>query len=166
MAGRSASTLKLLYDNAGLQSQLRPHGEPLAPSGPRVIGLTKEFMRILGLLPVVLGRGEYVVGASGASLIRTLLIQLMIEDVAVADRGGALHLRGLLPDDRLDALAALPPIQATRESVLAAHLACARLFLPLARELCMQTGIAWPEQLHRALSDHLLRHLSLDIDSG
>jgi hypothetical protein len=71
-----------------------------------VARLNREFLRILGLLPVVLGREEYVVGASGAGLARTLLIQLMVEEVAAPGPGGALHLRGLLPVERLVALTA------------------------------------------------------------
>ena len=100
----TASTVRPLFDKDDLYSRLRQKGEPLAPSGPRIQGLTKEFMRILGLLPVVLGREEYAVSASGSGLIRMLLIQLMTEDVAVEDRGGALHLRGLLPDAQLAAI--------------------------------------------------------------
>lgn len=161
----TASTLRLLFDKADLHSKLRPRGEPLAPSASRVNALTKEFMRVLGLLPVVLGREEYAVGASGASLIRMLLIQLMTEDVAVEDRGGALHLRGLLPDARLAEIDALPPIAATRESVVTVHMAVSRLFLPLARDLFKRTGTEWPDALERALRDRLERELGLKINS-
>ena len=160
---RSASTLALLFDKVGLQQSLRPSGEPLAPSPRRVAAMTTEFLRVLGLLPVVLGREEYVVAASGASLLRTLVIQLMVEDVAVEDRGGALHLAGLLPPQRLAALAALPAIEATRESAVATHLACAHLFLPLARDLCARVGVEWPTDLELAARSHLSRALHLEV---
>lgn len=163
LEGYTASTLRLLFDKADLQSKLRPGGEPLAPSGSRVNALTKEFMRVLGLLPLVLGREDYTVGASGASLIRMLLIQLMTEDVAVEDRGGALRLRGLLPDARIAEIDGLPAIAATRESVVAVHMAVARLFLPLARDLSERTGTEWPDALERALRDHLDRQLDLKM---
>lgn len=160
---RTASTLGVLFDRLGLHERLRPAGETLQPSGPRVEGLVREFLRVLGLLPVVLGRKEHVVGASGAGLVRTMVVQLMVEDAAVEDRGGALRLRGLLPEDRLTALAALPPIEATRESVIAVHLACAQLFLPLARDLAARTGVAWPDEMEQALRAHLKRQLGLDL---
>jgi predicted nucleotidyltransferase len=159
----TASTVRPLFDKDDLYSGLRSKGEPLAPSGPRVEGLTKEFMRVLGLLPVVLGREEYAVGASGSGLIRMLLIQLMTEDVAVEDRGGALHLRGLLPDARLTAIDELPPIVATRESAVAVHMAVARLFLPLARDLFKRTGTQWPDVLESALRVHLDSELGLKL---
>lgn len=160
---RTASTLRVLFDRLGLHERLRPAGDRLQPSGPRVESLVREFLRVLGLLPVVLGREEQVVGASGAGLVRTLVVQLMLEDTAVEDRGGALRLRGLLPEDRLSALAALPPIEATRESVIAVHLACAQLFLPLARELAARTGVAWPYEMEQALRAHLKRQLGLEL---
>lgn len=160
---RTASTLCVLFDRLGLHERLRPAGATLQPSGPSVEGLVREFLRVLGLLPVVLGREEQVVGASGAALARTMVVQLMLEDTAVEDRGGALRLQGLLPEDRLTALAALPPIEATRESVIAVHLACAQLFLPLARELAARTGVAWPDEMEQALRAHLKRQLGLDL---
>jgi predicted nucleotidyltransferase len=159
----TASTVRPLFDKDDLYSRLRQKGEPLAPSGPRIQGLTKEFMRILGLLPVVLGREEYAVSASGSGLIRMLLIQLMTEDVAVEDRGGALHLRGLLPDAQLAAIDELPPISATRESAIAVHMAVARLFLPLARDLSKRTGTPWPDALESALRAHLDSQLGLKL---
>lgn len=163
MSRRTATTLRVLFDDADLTARLRPAGDPLLPSGPRVAALTNEFMRVLGLLPVVIGRGEHVVGASGAGLLRTLVIQLMVEDVAVEDRGGALRLRGLLPDDRLAAIEALPAIEATRESVIAVHLACAQLFLPLARDLATRTGVSWPDALDTAMREHIYRELGIEV---
>ena len=166
IARRTATTLRLLFDRADLNDTLMASGKPLQPSGPRVTGLTSEFLRILGLLPVVIGREEYAVGVSGASLLRDMLIQLMTQDVAVEDRGGALHLRALLPPDRIAAINSLPAIEATRQSVIAAHLAAARHFLPLARDLCHRTGSPWPDALEEALRAHLRRELDLEIPAG
>ncbi len=101
--------------------------------------------------------------ASGAGLLRTLLIDLMTEDVAVEDRGGVLHLGRLLPADRLATLSALPPIAATRESVLAAHRALAGIFLPLGHELAQRTGAVWPDRLEEAALQHLRERLSLEL---
>jgi hypothetical protein len=118
---------------------------------------------VLGLLPVVVGRQEYVVAASGVGLLRGLLIQLMLQDVAIEDRGGALKLAGVLPADRLQALADLPAVEATRESVIAGHLACAQLFLPLARQIAKACDADWPTELEQALRDHLRRTLALEL---
>jgi predicted nucleotidyltransferase len=161
---RSRSTLKPLFDRAGLTERLKAVGEPQQPDPGRVAGLTTEFLRVLGLLPVVLGREEYVVAASGTGLLRQTLIQLMLEDVAVEDRGGVLHLRGLLPPERLRQLTDLPPIEATRVAALAGHLACARAFLPLARDLHDRCGVRWPVELEEALRRHLRTELDVELD--
>lgn len=161
---RSRTSVALLFDRAGLDQNLAEPRPPLQPDPARVQALTTEFLRVIGLLPVVTGRAEYVVAASGAALLRTLLIQLMTEDVAVEDRGGALHLRGLLPPDRLSALTALPAIEATRESVISAHMACARAFLPIARDLCRRTGVPWPADLEDAARAHLRAAMSVELD--
>ncbi|HEY3502376.1 MAG TPA: nucleotidyltransferase domain-containing protein [Actinocatenispora sp.] len=163
--GRSRRGLAPLFDRAGLAERLRTAGEPLAPDPARVAALGTEFLRVLGLLPVVVGRGEYVVGVSGAGLLHGLLVRLMREDVAVEDRGGALRLAGLLPPDRLARLADLPPLAATRESVVAAHLAYARLFLPLGRELADRTGAAWPGEMEAACRRRLADTLGVDPQS-
>lgn len=160
---RSADGLLPLFDPDGLGARLAGPATSTGPSAATVSRLTREFLRILGLLPVVAGRDEYVVGASGAGLARTLLVQLMVEEVAAPDPGGALHLRGLLPAERLAQLTALPPIVATRESVLAVHLACAQLFLPLARTLADRSGAPWPADMLAALREHLNRELDVAL---
>jgi len=157
----AASDLRPLFDRDECQKLLAAEPVAAKPSGAQVAGMVREFLRILGLLPVVLGRGEYVVGVSGAGLLRNLLVQLMVLDQPA--RRGALRLSGLIPDERLAALAALPPVEATRDSVLAAHLACARLYLPLARDVCSRTAAEWPEAAERALRAHLSRMLAVVV---
>ncbi|WUJ74615.1 nucleotidyltransferase domain-containing protein [Kribbella soli] len=162
IGSRTRSTAKPLYDPHGLSAELAAPGAPRQPDPARVEFITVEFLRVLGLLPVAIGREEYVVGQSGAGLLRQMLIDLMLEDVAVEDRGGALHLDSLLPADRQQLLAGLPPLEATRESVITANLTCATHFLPLARNLHTRCGITWPQELEDAARQHLLTTLSVD----
>ncbi|GAB3426751.1 nucleotidyltransferase domain-containing protein [Flindersiella endophytica] len=163
IAGRTRSTTKPLHDPNGLSAGLGEPRPPLQPDPERVESITHEFLRVLGLLPVAVGRQEYVVGESGAGLLRGMLIDLMLQDVAVEDRGGALHLNDLLPADRLRTLTDLPPLQATRESVIAANVACATAFLPLARDLHARCGVAWPRELEEAARRHLATALSIEL---
>jgi len=160
---RSADGLRPLFDPAGLTGRFGPPAADPGPDAATVARLTREFLRVLGLLPVVLGRSDHVVGASGAGLARTLLIQLMVAETGRADPGGALRLGAVLPAHRLAELAALPPIVATRDAVLAAHLACARLFLPLARTLADRSGAPWPADMLAALRRHLDRELGVRL---
>lgn len=162
---RSRGGLRLLFDRANLQHRLAETGEPKGASPSRIRDLSEEFLRVLGLLPIVVGRGEYEVGAMGCGLMRVMLTQLMLEDIVVEDRGGALRLHGLLPDGRLNALRALPPVEASYESIIEFHVACARLFLPLAKELCARIGIDWPAPAETAVRGWLQRELKVEIEA-
>jgi hypothetical protein len=136
----------------------------LSPSSPSHRGadpdvvreLTEEFLRVLGLLPVVLGRNELVAAASGAALLRQLLTTLL-RYRAEGDRlSGALHLNRVLPPGEVSALEALPPVYAERGTVVRLHLACAAMFLPVARDLL---GQEYPFALETACRAHLRAHL-------
>ena len=163
VSDRTTSTVKPLYDPQGLSAGLSQPRPPLQPDPQRIEALGREFLRVLGLLPVVVGRGEYVLGVSGATLLREMLIQLMLQDVAVEDRGGALHLNSLLPPDRQQTLVDLPAMAANHESVLAANVACAAAFLPLARDLHERCGLRWPQELEDAARRHLATELAVEL---
>ena len=163
LLSRTRTTVSPLYDPQGLSSRLAEPNPPNPPNPERISAVTVEFLRVLGLLPVVIGREEFVVGQSGVSLLRSMLIDLMLEDVAVEDRGGSLHLNKLLPPERQHVLTQLPPVQASRESVIAGHVACATAFLPLSRTLHSTCGLAWPQVLEDAARHHLYSTLSIEI---
>lgn len=163
LRGRTRSNVSPVLDPKGLSAKLGDPGPPKEPDPTRVSSISWEFLRVLGLLPVVIGREEFVVGVSGAGLLRSMLIDLMLEDVAVEDRGGALHLNRLLPPNRLRILTDLPPLESTRESVIAGHLACAAAFLPLARDLHQRCGLPWPQEFEDAASRHLHTTLSVRL---
>lgn len=163
LARRTRSSLAPLYDPAGLSAGVRKPGPVQEPDPDRISWIGQEFLRVLGLLPVVVGREEFVVGQSGVGLLRSMLIDLMLEDVAVEDRGGALHLNRLLPADRQQILAELPPLRATRDSVIAGHVACTAVFLPLARDLHARCGLDWPQELEDAVRRHLSEALSVEL---
>lgn len=164
LSRRTISTVRPVYDPTGLSTRLAEPGSVKPPDPVRVAALTQEFFRVLGLLPVVVGREEFVVAERGSGLALAMLCDLMLEDAAVEDRGGALHLNRLLPDGRRQLLRDLPPLTAARESAIEFHLACAKAFLPLARDLHARCDLPWPQPLEDALRRHLLRTLSVTID--
>jgi hypothetical protein len=163
VADRSGSTLKPLFDHDDIHRLLRGRLEWAPPAPERISKLITEFFRVLGQLPVVLGRDELFVAASGAGLLRELVMQVMLEDASSTESGGALHLSTRLPKDAMRQLNALPPIVAEREAALTAHLACAELFLPPARRLAGRVGAAWPTALERACFGYLRRELGIEI---
>jgi len=134
-------------------------------SAQRVTAIVSEYLRILGLSPVVLGRGEYLVALDGVGHMRRLLIELFLEEAGIsqAARGGALHMNRFLTEDQRRALTSSPPLEATRESVLAAQEHLTRLFLPTARALARKTGASWPSSFEDATRRTLEKNLALEI---
>jgi len=141
----------------------RPGSPGHRGADPEVVReMTEEFLRVLGLLVVVLERDELVTGVSGSGLLRQMLTTLLRYRVEGDRLSGALHLSRVLPADELAALAALPVPVPERSAVVEAHLACARLFLPVARQLL---GAAYPAELEKACLEHLYTHLGLTLPS-
>ncbi len=162
--GNSADLARV--DRRRVQELLNKDGAAPGSPGHRgadlavVREMTEEFLRVLGLLDVVIDRGELVAGVSGAGLLRQMLITLL-RYRAEGDRlSGALHLSRVLPGQELSALADLPVPRPERESVIEAHLACARLFLPVARRLLRDQH---PAELEAACLDHLRAHLGVAL---
>jgi hypothetical protein len=121
--------------------------------------MAEEFLRILGLLPVVVGRGELVTAVSGAGLLRQLLTTLLRYRAEGPRLSGALHLSRVLPSDEMAALAAMPPVYADRAAVIRAHLSYAAMFLPIARDLL---GPDHPQDLEKACWDYLQTQLGVE----
>ncbi len=153
LANLDTGSVTELFSHDGL----RPSSPSHRGADPSVVTeLTEEFLRVLGLLPVVLGRGELVTAVSGAGILRQLLITLLRYRTEGDRLSGALHLRRVLPRGEHAALEALPPVYAERGAVVRLHLACAGMFLPVARELL---GEAHPFELEAACWEHLRRQL-------
>lgn len=121
--------------------------------------MTEEFLRVLGLLPVVVGRDELVTAVTGSGLLRQMLTTLLRYRVEGPRLSGALHLSRVLPADEMSALAAMPPVYADRAAVIRAHLSCAAMFLPVARDLL---GPDHPHELEKACFAYLREQLGVE----
>lgn len=144
-----------LIDRDGFHATLREGGEtPQTPPARLRYGFD-EFLRVLGLLPVAMGREEYLNGVTGLFHLRNLLIDLMIEETAAPHRGGALHLNRLITAEQKEALAALPIPAPERAALIAAHLAYAEAYLPRAKRLAEARGVEWPARFEAATWDYL-----------
>ena len=126
-------------------------GAPGAPPPADVDGLTEEFLRVLGLLPVVVAREEWIVASDGAWLLRSFLVRLLVAENGEGVMTGVKRLNEKLTDEQRALVEALPPIVATREGVIESHRAIAEAFLPRARRIATK----WPVELEattRAIS--------------
>ena len=152
--------------NRGDRRPSSPPATPYEPAPDTVLKIVNEYLRVLGLLVVALGREEYMLGLSGLGLMRGMTLDLMLEEnnVAPADRGGALRRNPLLTEDQRRDLATLAPVAATLEGLIAANRALTAIFLPRARRLAERVGAPWPVVFEAATREHLERSLGLILD--
>lgn len=161
MAGRAQADLQVVFDHDAVYDSLgvaRPSGPDLA----RLAWQFEEFIRILGLLHVAMGRADYLNSVTGLFHLRNLLVDLMVAETDAPHRGGALHLNRLITADQQDDLRALPSPLPTRDAAIAAHLAYAAAYLPRARRLARRHGLEWPERFEAATWRMLARELRLE----
>lgn len=129
----------------------------------RLPALIDEFLRVLGLLPVALGRGELIAGLTPVAILRDALIELYLLENGLL-RGGAKHLNAALTGEQRRALEALPPVAPTAAALTAGHRAIAEQFLPRARRLAAAWALDFPDAFERATLDHLDRSIGLRLD--
>jgi hypothetical protein len=160
---RASSSIRPLHDPAGLATGLRFSAEDTALLGRRIAYTTEEFIRVLGLLPVGLGRREYVLCTLGAGHLRDHLITLMKAKAGTLGEG-ALHLSRSISATDMAVLTDLPVAHPDRDSVITLHLALARAFLPRARAWHDGHQLDWPLGFEMATKAHLSRTLDLPED--
>ncbi len=160
---RSRATVKPLFDRSGIYDDLPEHLPPARPDPKRISGLIHEFIRVLGLMTVGMGRGEHVTMVKGVGLLRDMLTDLMLEECPVPDRGGILHLSRLLDADQMAVLENLPYPGPEPEALIEANVAVAEAFFPIARRLAGELEIAWPEDFEAATRRHLYVELGMEF---
>ena len=144
----------------------RPAGSAASGSEPsKLEGNIGEFLRVLALAPVVIGREEYLLGVDGAMLLRRMTVETMLEENGVTQsmRGGVLKLNRFLTADQRGELETLPALAPTRASVIEAHGALARVFLPRAKAMAAARGLVWPHEFEHAVRSALARELDLAV---
>jgi len=162
--GRSRDTVRVLIDRDDLYGTLPAHLSHSGPNADRVKYLINEFIRVLGLMVVVVGRGEYFTGVAGAGMLRDHLASLMVEESGITDPGGALHLSRLLSPEQMEILLGLPYPGPERASVVEAHLRTAQAFMPRAQTMAAALDIPWPQRFEEATLRHLRKAFGEEFD--
>jgi hypothetical protein len=157
------ATLKPLFDHDGVHAALPASAPARRGADPRKVeAMVREFLRVLGLLPMVRGRGELAVGITGTHLLRSHGIALLVEAQGFHPPPGALSLSRVLPPEELALVERLPLAEASFASVEDANLAWAAAVLPRTRKLCEAIGAEWPEAFEAATRARLRRELGRD----
>lgn len=148
-----------VLDRDGLAT-LVPPDDPAPPPAPgKVAALVEEFLRIHGLLPVIVVRQDWLLGVEGVHTLRSLLYQLFVEANAPHAVTGVKRWSEKLSNDQRRVLETLPTGEATRDGVIDGHLALVGAFRAHAPAICERLGVPWPHRLERATYAHVERQL-------
>ena len=153
-------TRQAVLDRDGLAALVPPEEPAPAPSAEKVRALVEEFLRIHGLLPVILVRKDWLLGVEGVHTLRSLLYQLFVEANGPHAVSGVKRWSDKLTDAHRRVLEELPTGEASRQGVIGGHLAVVGAFHAHAPEICDRLGIAWPHRLERLTYAHVERQLN------
>lgn len=162
MGRQTRDSLKVLFDHEWIFDTLPASSKKTGPDPRRMKYQFEEFIRILGLLPLAMGREEYLNGVLGVFHLRNLLVDLMIEETGAPHRGGALHLNRLITDEQKEVLGSLPPPTPDRNALIETHLAYAAAYLPRARRLAKLWDAEWPERFEAVTWERLGKTLAIE----
>jgi Nucleotidyltransferase domain len=161
LSNHARDKLRMIFDKDDFLASL-PETRPSPQlNAERLFYDIQEFIRIMGLLPLAIGRNEMVNAVTGLSYLRRILIDFFIADFGATDRGGALNLNRLITPDQNELLRSLPPLVPERAAVIEGYLAYAKAFLPTARKLAERHGIEWPAEFEAATWVHLEKTLGV-----
>jgi predicted nucleotidyltransferase len=163
---RAKNTVRPLVDHDGVYDTLPDWLPEREPNQATVSYLIHEFIRMLGLMPVAAGRGEWVTMVAGVGMLRDHLVTLLMQDVPNPDPGGMLHQSKLLPPEQMRMLERLPYPGPARKALIEANLAIAREFMPRARTLAERLGIDWPDKFEAATRRRLAETLGDAVAHG
>ena len=135
-----------LYKDTGTPAQ----SSTAAADADTVIMMSKEFLRIVGLAVVVLGRKDVHAAHDGVNLLRNILIDLFLLEPPLRTRSGAKKLLPVLTDEQQEILKSLPAVSDDMETIIAFTSAIAEVFLPRARHLVESIDGIWPVAAEQA----------------
>lgn len=126
--------------------------------------LAEEFIRLLGMLPIVVERDDVPIGMEGQLALHSMLISLLLLENGI-DRmsSGKRHVAAHLNHEQRAILAQVPPLAPTMASIIEGRVAYGRLFLPRARRLMELHGQPYPEAFEEATIQHLRETLGLSL---
>lgn len=161
---RAYEAAQLLFDKDGTAQHITltapARHNPLA----RLPYLVEEYIRLLGMLPIVVERNDVAMGMEGQMGLHTILISLLLMENGV-DRmaTGKRHVAAFLNDEQCALLAQVPPLEPTMDSVMQGRVAYGRLFLPRARRLMESYSLTYPTAFEEATRRHLQDTLGLSL---
>ncbi len=155
---RAQTQFKPIFERFSLFENLDKYEPDLAPSVQKLEYIVNEFLRVLGLVAVGVGRKELFLCRVGLGHLQNLFMNFAVE-VERRKGGGALSLRRSLSEQTHNLLEGLPNGGASQNSVVLAHVETAREFIAFAKPVFAEMKLDWPQAFEEATRAHLGRTL-------
>ena len=161
---RTLEAARLIFDKDGEAEHFPLTTPPAHDPYAHLSVLVEEFIRLLGMLPIVVERNDVPIGMEGQLALHSMLISLLLLENGI-DRGtsGKRHVAAFLNEEQRAILAQVPSLAPTMESLVQGRVAYGRLFLPRARRLMEALGQVYPEDFEAATKRHLWETLGLSL---
>jgi predicted nucleotidyltransferase len=164
LAARDPGGLKRLFARPGATAPTGIAQAPRTPTPASIEALVREFLRVLGLTPVVIHRNDRVLLLDGLVLLRSLLVDLMLaENGKSRNDSGLKRIGQALTPEQTAVLIALPAFDTDAEHAPEAIRCLAAAFLSRAKALATRLDAPWPETFELATRAHLRRSLALNL---
>jgi predicted nucleotidyltransferase len=153
IAGGVPGPVEVTYDPDGSVRQV-DSGVATVPVA-RLGEAVEEFIRLIGLLPVAVARGEWIGAYVATGGMAAMVTEVMQYENGTHRIGGALRLSDRLTPEQKAVFDALPPLHPDRIAVVETQLALARSFFVHARRVAAALEVPYPEAAEAAVRAHL-----------
>ena len=126
--------------------------------------VAEQLRGMTGPLVTFLQRGEHLFLLSGIPHVLGVLTTVFLAESGHLPPTGK-RWNDAYTEEQMAALAALPPVSATRDSLLAFHLGLAELLVRRARPLFDRYGQVWPADHARVAAERVHDQLGVDVSS-
>ena len=125
--------------------------------------VAEQLRGMNGPLISLIEREEHLRHLTGVTHLLGLLTTVFLAETGAVPPGK--HWNGTYTEEQRDAVAALPPVSATREGLLAFGMGLAELLITRARPLFPRYGLEWPTDLAGVVRDRVAAQLDLDVSA-
>lgn len=159
----TAGEARVLYEEEGALSWLPRPGDRLTRKGAEELLLREipEFWRCISMTPVVVGRGEKLVGAAGNSIILLALTNVLCAASGIRRDRGVKALNGfLLPHHRKCVEEAVLRKTVSTDETIRIPLRLARIMRKYGPAICEQWEVEYPRAMEEAVLQYVTQELS------
>lgn len=154
---------KAVFDRDGLDALRPPPLPPAPPDRNKVETAIEEPLRYLAMMPAMLKRNDPLLMQEAWGHLRRRISELFLEANAPLPTTGVKHWKDKMTPEQYAVLESLRWPDASRESLIAAHVAVWRALEAHGRPIAEKLGVRWPSELEAAVRAHLARELGVEL---